>query len=191
MKLLILGGPRFLGRHLVSAARGRNHRVTLFNRGRTGPELFPDVEKLRGDRAGDLSALDGGTWDAVIDTSGFLPEVVRRGVDRLRRQAGYYHFVSSVSVHADFSTAGMDESAPAQRLVPEQRERVSTIDPSDPMKSPAFLELYGPLKTECEIVVREIFGDHAAISRPVLIVGPNDYIDRFPYWVSRTLLIHR
>jgi 2'-hydroxyisoflavone reductase len=185
MDILILGGPRFLGRHLVTAALARGHRVTLFNRGRTEPELFPAVEKLRGDRAGDLSALEGRTWDAVIDTSGFLPEIVRRGADRLRRVTGHYHFVSSISVHADFSTAGMDEEASVARLAPEQRERVSTIDPSEPMNSPAFLELYGPLKAECEQVVREIFGDRAAISRPGLIVGPHDYMDRFPYWVSR------
>ena len=185
MELLILGGPRFLGRHLVTSALSRGHRVALFNRGRTEPELFPGVEKLRGDRAGNLSALDGRTWDAVIDTSGYLPEIVRRGADRLRRQVGHYHFVSSVSVHADFSTPGMDEEAPVQRLSPEQRERVSTIDPGEPMGSPAFLELYGPLKAECERVVRETFGDRAAISRPGLIVGPHDYMDRFPYWVSR------
>ncbi len=184
MKLLILGGPRFLGRHLVTAALARGHRVTLFNRGRTEPELFPEVEKLRGDRAGDLSALDGRSWDAVIDTTGFLPEVVRRSAERLR-QAGHYHFVSSVSVHADFSTPGMDEEAAVQRLTPEQRERISTIDASEPQGSPAFRELYGPLKAECEHVVREVFGDRASVSRPGLIVGPHDYMDRFPYWVSR------
>jgi len=185
MELLILGGPRFLGRHLVTAALAGGHRVALFNRGRTEPELFPEVEKLRGDRAGDLSALEGRTWDAVVDTSGFLPEVVRRGAERLRDQAGHYHFVSSVSVHADFSKPGMDEEAPVQRLTPEEHERLSTIDPSEPMKSPAFMELYGPLKTECEQVVRETFGERASISRPGLIVGPHDYMDRFPYWVSR------
>lgn len=185
MEILILGGPRFLGRHLVAATIERGHRVTLFNRGRTEPGLFPAVEKLRGDRAGDLSALDGRTWDAVLDTSGFLPEIVRRGSERLRSQTGHYHFVSSISVHADFPTPGMDEAAPVARLTPEDRERVGAIDASEPKNSPAFMELYGPLKAECEQVVREIFGDRAAISRPGLIVGPHDYMDRFPYWVSR------
>ena len=185
MKLLILGGPRFLGRHLVTAALARGHRVTLFNRGRTEPQLFPEVEKLRGDRAGDLSALDGRTWDAVLDTSGFLPKVVRRGAERLRDSAGHYTFVSSISVYADFSKPGMNEESPPTRLTPEQWETAESIDSSEPMNTPDFLKIYGPLKTECEGVVQEIFPGRAAIVRPGLIVGPHDYMDRFPFWVSR------
>jgi 2'-hydroxyisoflavone reductase len=185
MKLLVLGGPRFLGRHLVAAAQAAGHRLTMFNRGRTDPDAFPEVEKIRGDRAGDLSALDGRTWDAVVDTSGYLPDVVRRGVERLRARVGHYHFVSSISVHSDFSAPGMTEDAPVATLTAEQRERVASIDSSEPMQSPAFLELYGPLKAECEQVVREVFGDRAVISRPGLIIGPHDYMDRFPYWVAR------
>src|SRR5262249_39446319 len=156
---LILGGARFLGRHLMSAALARGHRVSAFNRGRTEPELFPEIEKLRGDRAGDLSALDGRTWDAVIDTSGYLPEVVGRGAERLRGRVGHYAFVSSISVYAGFPRAGMDERSPVSRLTPDQRSAIAGIDPSEPMKSPTFLELYGPLKAECETAVQKHFVD--------------------------------
>jgi 2'-hydroxyisoflavone reductase len=185
MRLLILGGPRFVGRHLIEAALARGHRVTMFNRGRTEPELFPEVEKLRGDRATDLSGLEAGRWDAAIDTSGFLPDVVRRSADRLSGRVGHYVFVSSVSVYADFSHPGMDEGAPLATMTPEQREKVPTIDASQPMSTPAFLELYGALKVECERVIESAFAGRCAITRPGLIVGPHDYMDRFPYWVSR------
>jgi 2'-hydroxyisoflavone reductase len=185
LKLLVLGGPRFTGRHLVRAARDRGHEVTLFNRGRTEPELFPEVEKLHGDRAGDLSALAGRTWDACLDTSGFLPGVVRRSSELLRDHVGHYTFVSSISVFSDFSRAGMDEDAPVSALAPEQWQELDAIDASEPRNTPRFFELYGPLKLECERVVQEHFASHAAIVRPGLIVGPNDYMDRFPYWIAR------
>jgi 2'-hydroxyisoflavone reductase len=146
MKLLILGGPRFIGRHLIAAAGARGHDVTLFNRGRTEPHLFPEVEKLRGDRAGDLTPLRGRTWDAALDTSGFLPDVVRRGAELLRDAVGHYTFVSSISVYTDFSRPGMSEDAPAERLTREQWMNAETIDASDPMSSSVFLGLYGPLK---------------------------------------------
>lgn len=185
MNLLILGGPRFVGRHLITAALAHNHHVTTFNRGRTAAQEFPEVEKLIGDRATDLSALAGRTWDAAIDTSGFLPQVVQRTVDQLRGHVGHYTFVSSISVFADVSKPGMDETAPVARLTPEQWKVVETIDPSEPKNTPAFMELYGALKTECERVVEQAFPDRTAIVRPGLIVGPYDYMDRFPYWVSR------
>lgn len=185
MKLLLLGGPRFVGRYLVEAAQTRGHSVTLFNRGRTEPYLYPEVEKLRGDRATDVSALEGRTWDAVLDTSGYLPHVVRRNAEALRGRVGHYTFVSSISIYADLSKPGVNESAKAARLTPEQWKTAETIDESDPGNTPAFMEIYGPLKAECERVVQEIFPDRAAISRPGLIVGPHDYMDRFPYWVSR------
>jgi len=183
--LLILGGPRFVGRYLIEAALAHGHRVSVFNRGRTESDLYPEAEKLRGDRAADLSALEHGTWDAAIDTCGFLPDVVRRSADVLSGRVGYYVFVSSISVYADFSQPGMDEQTPLATMTPEQREKVRTIDPSEPMKTPAFLELYGALKVECERVIESAFAGRCAITRPGLIVGPHDYMDRFPYWVSR------
>jgi len=185
VNLLVLGGARFLGRHVMSAALARGHRVSAFNRGRTEPGLFPEIEKLRGDRSGDLSALDGRTWDAVIDTSGLLPEVVGHGAERLRGRVGHYTFVSSISVYAAFPRAGMDERSPVSRLTPDQRSAIPGIDRSEPMNSPEFLKLYGPLKVECEEAVRKQFGDRSLVVRPGLIVGPHDYMDRFPYWVAR------
>jgi 2'-hydroxyisoflavone reductase len=184
MDLLILGGPRFLGRHLIEAALAAGHRVSVFNRGRTAPELFPEVEKLRGDRATDTSALEGRRWDAVLDTSGYLPQVVRRNAELLAGKVGHYTFVSSISVYAGFDEIGMNEDAAVSTLTPEQWRQIETIDPSEPRNSPTFLELYGPLKTECERVVQRAFPG-AVIPRPGLIVGPHDYMDRFPYWVAR------
>jgi len=102
MKLLVLGGPRFLGRFVIERALARGHQVTIFNRGRTEPALFPEVEKLLGDRATDVSALEGRSWDAAIDTSGFLPATVRRMTEALRGRVGHYTFVSSISVYSDF-----------------------------------------------------------------------------------------
>ena len=116
MKLLVLGGARFLGRHLVEAAQARGHEVTLFNRGRTAPELFAQIEQLRGERDGDLASLRGRRWDAVVDTCGYLPRVVRRSAQALRDSVGRYLFVSSISVYADSSAAGQDEQAQRAKL---------------------------------------------------------------------------
>src|SRR4051812_34009720 len=114
MRILILGGTQFLGRHVVDAALERGHDVTLFNRGQTRPELFPDVERLRGDRDGDLSALDGRAFDAVVDTSGYVPRIVGRTLEALP-DVGHYTFVSSISVYADLSTPPT-ESSPVREL---------------------------------------------------------------------------
>lgn len=116
MKLLILGGTVFLGRHLVDAALAGGHAVTLFNRGRHNPDLYPDVEKLRGDRDGDLSALRGRTWDAAIDTSGYLPRVVRASAELLGDGVDHYTFISSISVYPSLPSPGMDERAPVGSL---------------------------------------------------------------------------
>ena len=105
MKLLILGGTIFLGRHIVDAALRHGHTVTLFNRGRHRPDLFPGVERLTGDRDGGLDALGGRTWDAVIDTCGYVPRVVRQSAERLRDAVGHYTFISSISVYKDIPGA--------------------------------------------------------------------------------------
>src|ERR671917_2862009 len=109
MKLLILGGTLFLGRHVVEAARARGHEVTLFNRGQLNPELFPEVEKLRGDRDGGLDVLRGRRWDAVVDPSGYSPRVVRDSARLLAESAEHYAFISSISVYKDTSVPGVDE----------------------------------------------------------------------------------
>ena len=168
MRILVLGGTLFLGRHVVDAALANGHEVTLFNRGHTRPELFPDVEKLHGDRDGELGALSGRSFDAVVDTSGYLPRVVEATLDALG-DVGHYTFVSSVSVYADLSTpAGED----APRAVLEEE--------TEDYRSPA----YGPLKALCEDVVRARFPE-AFVVRPGLIVGPWDPTGRFTYWPER------
>ena len=106
MRLLIIGGTIFLGRHLVEIALARGHEVTLFNRGQHNPDLFPDVEKLRGDRDGGLDPLDGREWDAVVDTCGYVPRVVRASAERLRDAVGHYTFISTMSVYAQNDTVG-------------------------------------------------------------------------------------
>jgi len=172
LNLLVLGGTKFLGRHLVDAAAAAGHQVTLFNRGtRTG--IFPGVEELRGDRSlgpDGLLALRGRRWDALIDTSGYLPRLVRASAEALRDSVGRYVFVSSISVYADF-TEGPDETSQLAQLVDPSSEDI----PRD----------YGALKAACESVVTATFGERALNIRPGLIVGPFDPSGRFTYWPVR------
>jgi len=167
MHFLVLGGTEFLGRHVAEAALARGHELTLFNRGRTRPSLFPQVEKLRGDRDGDLRAIAGRSFDAVIDTSGYVPRIVRETIDALG-DVGHYTFVSSISVYGPVPTAPTEETPVAELEEPSEDRR----------------EHYGALKADCEDVVRERFPD-AFIPRPGLIVGPWDPTGRFSYWVER------
>src|SRR5438094_5423004 len=172
MRILVLGGTRFLGRHVVEAARSRGHVLTLFNRGRSNPELHPGVERLTGDRDGGLGALAGRTWDAVVDPSGFFPRIVDASARALADRAGRYLFVSSLSVYAEPIAGGADESAPVATL-------------ADPGVESITGGTYGGLKALCEARVLEAFGERALIVRPGLIVGPHDTTDRFPYWPRR------
>lgn len=172
MKILILGGTVFLGRHLVEAAQSAGHDVTLFNRGRHNPELFPQVEKKRGDRDGELGALRNRRWDTVIDTCGYVPRIVRSSAEMLRDSADRYVFISTLSVYKDLSVKGLGESSPVGKLEDETVEEVTG-------------ETYGPLKALCEQTVEEIFPDRSFIPRPGLIVGPHDPTDRFTYWPAR------
>ena len=170
MNLLILGGTRFVGRHVVDAALDRGHQVTLFNRGQTNPELFPDIEKLRGDRGGDLSVLDGRHFDAVLDIAGYLPRHVRLSTQKMSGLTGRYVYVSTLAVYSDFGPLGIDENAPLEQLMDENSE--------DTGKD------YGALKVRCEEIVQEAFPG-SLIVRPGLIVGPYDHTNRFTYWVTR------
>jgi 2'-hydroxyisoflavone reductase len=172
MRLLILGGTVFLGRALVEAALQHGHDVALFNRGHTNPDLFPEVEKLRGDRSVDLSVLDGRRWDAVIDTSGYVPRVVRASAKKLAQTVDHYTFVSTISVYADTGQPGLREDA-----------AVGTL--ADPTVEQVTGETYGPLKALCEQAVGEVMPGRALIVRPGLIVGPHDPTDRFTYWPVR------
>jgi nucleoside-diphosphate-sugar epimerase len=173
VQLLVLGGTKFLGRATVEAALARGHEVTLFNRGETNPDLFPEAEKLRGDRTQDLSALDGRGWDAVVDSSGYVPGVVRASAEHLAGSVGFYLFVSSLSVYADRSKRMVEGDAleelgdlPADRLLEDYSN-------------------YGALKALAEQAVAGTFPDEHANVRPGLIVGPHDPTGRFTYWPHR------
>jgi 2'-hydroxyisoflavone reductase len=172
MKILILGGTKFLGRHLVEAALSHGHEVTLFNRGKTNPTLFPNVETITGDREHDIEKLSGREWDAVIDVAGYVPRIVRISAQALEKAVKRYVFISSISVYAGFEKAGINESDPVGKLEDESVEEVTG-------------ETYGPLKALCEKTVEEIYGDRALIIRPGLIVGSYDATDRFTYWPMR------
>jgi 2'-hydroxyisoflavone reductase len=172
VRLLVLGGTKFLGRATVEAALARGHEVTLFNRGETNAELFPEAEKLRGDRTADLSAIEGREWDAVLDPSGYVPSVVRSSAEALAG-SGYYLFVSSVSVYASLARP-VDESSPVAELGDLPDDRL-TEDYSN----------YGALKALCEQAVADVFDDRQASVRPGLIVGAQDPTGRFTYWPHR------
>ena len=172
MKLLVIGGTRFLGRHFVQAALERGHTLTLFNRGRTSPELFPGVERIQGDRDEGLGALAGRTWDAVLDPSGYYPRVVGASAAALAGRTGFYAFVSSISAYASPMVPGADESAPLATLADPKVEEITG-------------ETYGGLKAACEREVTRAFGEQSLVVRPGLIVGPHDTTDRFPYWPRR------
>ena len=173
MKLLVLGGTKFLGRAAVEAALAGGHWVTLFNRGETNPGLFPETEKLRGDRTAYLSALKGRDWDAVLDPSGYLPSVVRASAEMLADSVGHYLFVSSVSAYASLSQP-VDEDSPLGELGDLPDDKL-TEDYSN----------YGPLKVLCEQAVADVFGERQASVRPGLIVGAHDPSGRFTYWPHR------
>jgi 2'-hydroxyisoflavone reductase len=173
MKLLILGGSLFLGRHAADAARRRGHEVTIFHRG-TRPPHRPDLTERRGDRDpdknGGLSSLQDGQWDAVIDTSGYIPRHVRASAKLAReRGAKAYVFVSSVNAYPKLP-AGLDEGHPAHE--PLEGEELNP-------------QTYGPLKVACEKAVFEAFGDQGASVRAGLIAGPEDQTNRFTYWCTR------
>jgi 2'-hydroxyisoflavone reductase len=171
MKILIIGGTRFLGRHLVNSARARGHEVTLFNRGKTNPDLFRKVKKIHGDREKDLNQLEG-TWDAVIDTCGYVPRVVKLSANMLKLKTEKYVFISSISVYANFAKIGINEGDAVAKLENENVEEITG-------------ETYGALKALCENVVQDVYGINSLIIRPGLIVGPHDPTDRFTYWVKR------
>ncbi|MGZ4482296.1 MAG: NAD-dependent epimerase/dehydratase family protein [Gaiellales bacterium] len=173
MRLLLLGGTVFLGRHVAGLALERGHEVTLFTRGRTNPGLFPEAERLTGDRDGGLAPLAGREWDAAIDTSGYLPRVVAASAAVLAGAAGHYTFVSSVSAYdGPEQRPPVDESAPVGALADESVEEITG-------------QTYGPLKVLCERAVQSAFPGRALVVRPGLIVGPHDPTDRFTYWPHR------
>jgi 2'-hydroxyisoflavone reductase len=172
LRILVLGGTRFLGPHTAAYARSRGHTLTFFNRGRTNPGVLPDVERIQGDRNGQLDGLAGRRWDAVVDNSGYVPRHVRMSAELLRPNVPHYLFVSSVSVYAGFAKPN-DEDSPVGRLADESVEKVDG-------------ETFGPLKALCEQAVLATYGAAGTtIIRPGLIVGPDDNTDRFTWWPAR------
>ncbi len=173
MKLLVVGGTRFMGRAFVEQALARGHEVTLLNRGRSGPGLFPGVRLLALDRnAAELPALEGGPWDAVLDTCAFVPRHVRTLAAALQGRIGTYLLVSSISVYPEGTPAGADESAPLQTL-------------ADPATESVTGETYGGLKALCEAALHEALPGRGLVARPGLLVGPHDPTGRFTWWVRR------
>jgi 2'-hydroxyisoflavone reductase len=175
LRLLILGGTGFIGPHQVRYAVARGHKVSVFNRGRSQADLPDSVEHLRGDRNNDLESLKGRSWDVVIDNPTTLPKWVRDSASLLKDAAKQYVFISTISVYADFSRPGMDETAALLKY-----------EGKDPMsETEAKLELYGPLKAISERETEKWFPGKATIIRPGLIAGPGDATDRFTYWPVR------
>lgn len=170
LRLLILGGTGFIGPHMVQTALDRGHEVTIFNRGKSNPHLFPDIEKLVGDRDSDLESLKGRDWDAVIDNTGYVPRHVRDSADLLKGHVGRYLFTSTGSVY-DLSQDAIDEDSRLLDIPEPESEEVN--------------KYYGELKVLCEQAVQERYGDAATIVRPHIVAGPGDKSDRFTYWPVR------
>jgi 2'-hydroxyisoflavone reductase len=172
MRLLIIGGTKFIGRHLVDAALTSGHDVTVFHRGQTPPHRPGDVDEVLGDRDGGLGALGDRRWDVVVDTCGYVPRLVRDSATALAGRVDAYLYVSSISAYADVSRPGVDEAAALADPPPREVEEVTG-------------ETYGGLKTACERAAAAVLGDRLCTVRPGLVVGPHDPTDRFTYWPAR------
>jgi 2'-hydroxyisoflavone reductase len=174
MKLLVIGGTRFVGRHFVELAIKKGHQITLFNRGKSTPGIFSGIEQFHGSRNDRLSELpiSNRHWDCVLDTCGYMPRIVKNSAEYLEDSVDQYVFVSTISVYADFTKPGINEDSPLSRT-------------DDPAAETVTNENYGPLKVLCENAVSEIYGDNTLIIRPGLIIGPYDSTDRFTYWPVR------
>lgn len=169
MRILLIGGTRFVGRHVLEQAVARGHEVTVFHRGLVEPADLVRVEHVHGDREAELDLLSGRSWDAVVDVCGYAPRVVRLSAAALEPSVGRYCFVSSESVYAEPLPPVVDEGAPLATLA----------------GSEGSWGWYGPLKVLCERVVQDVFGDRGLVVRPGYVVGPHDPTDRFTSWVRR------
>lgn len=173
MRILIVGGTKFVGWHIVDAALAAGHEVTLLHRGRTGADQFPEARHLLADRNGDLGVLAGGRWDATVDVSAYLPRQVSALASALSGNGGRYVFVSSVSVYAPPAAPGYPEDSPVCAL------------PPGPVPETVTDENYGALKALCERTANEHFGPSTLVIRPTYVIGPRDHTGRFAYWVHR------
>ena len=177
MRVLVLGGTQFVGRHIVEALLAAGHGVTILTRGMSLDELPPRVERLHGDRdrgAAGLEALAGRSWDVCVDVSGYAPRQVRPSAEQLHIRVGRYAFVSAVSVYGD----------PLERPVCETHSR---LRPAGETETEVNGETYGPLKVACENIVQEIYGHRCTLLRPQVVVGPHDPSGRYTYWVQRAM----
>ena len=183
VRMLVIGGTQFVGRHIVEAAMEAGDEVTLFHRGRTNPGLFPQAEHRLGDRDHDLAALEVGEWDATVDCSAYFPRQVARLASALGGRGGTYLQISSVSAYSDDVTYGYGEDAPLREL-------------ADPGTQDLTDETYGGLKALCELAAHREFGGGAngvegrgsapvCVVRPTYVVGPWDHTGRFTWWVER------
>jgi 2'-hydroxyisoflavone reductase len=171
LDILVLGGTRFIGLHMTSLALERGHRLTFFNRGKTHTDRFPQIERIKGDRNGEIDGLEGRKWDVVIDNSGYVPRHARLTAELLAPNVRQYIFVSSISVYPNFAEP-RDEKSAVGKLPDETIEKVDG-------------ETYGPLKALCEQAVEKAMPGRTTVLRPGLIVGPDDNTDRFTYWPAR------
>ncbi|MBN2478772.1 MAG: NAD-dependent epimerase/dehydratase family protein [Parachlamydiales bacterium] len=172
LNVLVLGGTSFLGPQITNELLKHGHKVTHFNRGNENNFSFPGVEKLKGDRDGNLKALEGRKWDAVIDTSGYIPRIVEASSKILAKATNHYTYISTISVYENYNQTNISENYPLAKLDNSNDENITD-------------KTYGPLKTGCERVIKTYFSDNSLIIRPGLIVGPYDPTDRFTYWVRR------
>jgi len=172
MRILVIGGTRFVGKHFVAQALAAGHEITLFHRGQTGSDLFPEAEHRVGDRDSDLAALAPGRWDATVDTCAYLPRQVHGLADALDGRGGHHLLVSSTAVYATPGGPGIDEDAPLTEL-------------ADPTVEEVNADSYGGLKVLCEQAAAARHGDATVLVRPTYVVGPGDYTWRFPWWVHR------
>lgn len=185
MKILIIGGTKFIGRHLINAALEISHEVTIFHRGKHSNENIKNVEEVFGDRNSDLEKLINRKWDVCLDTCGYLPQTVKASAEFLKGSVERYVFISSISAYADFTKTDFDETTELAQLTEEQEKEFAKIDPKSELNGMVLGEMYGALKVLCEEAVLKVFGEKALIIRPGLIIGEYDFTDRFTYWVVR------
>ncbi|MDQ3130846.1 MAG: NAD-dependent epimerase/dehydratase family protein [Acidobacteriota bacterium] len=185
MKILIIGGTKFLGRHLTAAALKNNHEVTLYNRGKLSLEKIENVEQIHGDRNTDLDELSGRNWDAVIDTCGYLPQTVKQSAEFLSDKANQYVFISSGSVYPETREPNYDETTATAKLTEDQKRTVEKIDSKGEFNGLVLGENYGALKFLCEEAAEIAMPNRVLSVRAGMIVGAFDWTDRFAYWVMR------
>ncbi len=172
MRILFIGGTRFVGRAIAEAALDRDHEITLLHRGHTRPEGLEQAEHLQADRDGDLSVLSGRSFDATVDVCAYVPRQVRQLAEALDGRGGHHVFISTMSVYADTVEPGLTEDGTLVSLDDPETEKVTG-------------ETYGGLKVLCEQQAASSYGDALTVVRPTYVIGPRDHTGRFTRWVRR------